>query len=339
VKVSRWVTLAAVGLVAIILAAAGALIRSGSAPAARDASYTVALIADTAGFNDNGFNKNQLKGLNDAAKKVGATAIPLLSKSASDYGPNINTAIRKGANLVIAAGYLLAPSIKTYATKFPKVNFAITDDSYKALGGAKNTAGITYATEQGGCLVGVLAAKMAQKLGGKAIGAVGGIKIPSVDSYIAGYKFCGSMAVPGTKTIVQYSNDFSAADKCQTIAQNEIGQGAKIIFQIAGGCGLGALKAADAAKLYGIGVDSDEYNDAKRILTSATKHTDTGVYDTIIAAAGGKFNGGKDILFDLKNNGVGVGRINPAVPKAWIALMNSYKAKIIAGKLKVPSTL
>ena len=176
-------------------------------------------------------------------------------------------------------------------------------------------------------------------MGGNTIGAVGGIKIPPVDSYIAGYKYCAAKAVPGTKTIVQYSNDFGAADKCQTVAQNEIAQGAKIIFQIAGGCGLGALKAADAAKLYGIGVDSDEYNDAKRILTSATKHTDTGVYDTIIAAAAGKFAGGSDLLFNLKNNGVGVGRINPAVPKACITLMNGYKKKIIAGTLKVPSKL
>jgi basic membrane protein A and related proteins len=339
VNVSRWMALAAVGLVAIVFAAGGALIRSGSAPASQKAGSKVALIADTAGFNDNGFNKNQLKGLNAATKKVGATAIPLLSRSASDYAPNINIAIRKGATLVLAAGYLLAPSMKTFAQKFPKVDFAITDDSYKDLGGGKNTAGITYATQQGGCLVGVLAAKMAKKLGGHAIGAVGGIKIPSVDSYIAGYKYCANKAVPGTKTIIQYSNDFSAADKCQTIAQNEIGQGAKIIFQIAGGCGLGALKAADAANLYGIGVDSDEYHDAKRILTSATKHTDTGIYDTITSFAVGKFKGGKDILFDLKNNGVGVGRINPAVPKAWITLMNGYKAKIIAGKLKVPSTL
>jgi basic membrane protein A len=328
------------GVAALVVLVALAVAATGSArPSGAKAGYTVALIADTAGFNDNGFNKNQLKGLNAAAKKLGGTAIPLLSHSASDYGPNINTAIRKGAKLVIAAGYLLAPSMKTYATKFPNVNFAITDDSYKDAGGGKNVQGITYATQQGGCLVGVLAAKMAQKLGGHAIGAVGGIKIPSVDSYIAGYKFCAAKAVPGTKTVIQYSNDFSAADKCQTVAQNEIGQGAKIIFQIAGGCGLGALKAADAAGLYGIGVDSDEYNDAKRILTSATKHTDTGVYDTIIAAAGGKFGGGSDLLFNLKNNGVGVGKINPAVPKAWITLMNSYKKKIIAGTLKVPAKL
>jgi len=331
VRARKWITLGMVAALAALLAV--------GATASTRASFTVALVADTAGFNDNGFNKNQLKGENEAAKKTGATALSYLSHSASDYGPNINTALRKGANLVIAAGYLLAPSMKTYATKFPKVNFAITDDSYKDLGGGKNTAGITYATQQGGCLVGILAAKMAKKLGTNAVGAVGGIKIPSVDSYIAGYKYCANLAVPGTKTIVQYSNDFSAADKCQAIAQNEIGQGAKIIFQVAGGCGLGTLKAADAANLWGIGVDSDEYRDAKRVLTSATKHTDTGVYDTILDAAAGKFKGGKDILFDLKNNGVGVGRITPDVPKAWITLMNTYKAKIIAGKLKVPATL
>ena len=122
---------------------------------------------------------------------------------------------------------------------------------------------------------------MAKKLGGHTIGAVGGLKIPPVTIWIAGYRYCANKAVPGTKTIVQYSNDFGAADKCQTVAQNEIGQGAKVLFQVAGGCGIGTLKAADAAGLWGIGVDSDEYNDAKRILTSATKHTDTGVYDTV----------------------------------------------------------
>ena len=338
-KVSRWVTLAAIGLVAAILVAGGALIRSGSAPAAHKAGYTVALVGDTAGFNDNGFNKNQLKGLNEAAAKLHITALPESSHSGSDYGPNVNTAIRKGANLVIAAGYLLGPTLKTYSKKFPNVDFAITDDTYKDIGGGKNTQGITYATQEGGCLVGVLAAKMSQKLGGHAIGAVGGIKIPSVDSYIAGYKYCAAKAVPGMKTIVQYSNDFSAEDKCQTVAQNEIGQGAKVLFQVAGGCGLGALKAADAAHLWGIGVDADEYGVAKDILTSATKKTDVGVYDTIAAAAGGHFAGGSDSLFNLKNNGVGVGRISPSVPKSWITLMNSYKAKIIAGTLKPPSKL
>jgi basic membrane protein A len=335
VKFSRGIMLAGVIALAAVVVTATAF-GGAKAPTTQKASFTAALVSDVIGFNDAGFNKNQLVGLNEATKKIGGTGIPLVSHATSDYAPNFNTAIRKGAKIVVAAGYLLAPTMKTYSQKFPNIDFAITDDSYKDAGGGKNVEGLTYATQEGGCLVGVLAAKMAQKLGGHTIGAVGGIKIPPVDSYIAGYKFCSNKAVPGTKVVVQYSNDFGAADKCQAVAQNEIGQGAKVLFQVAGGCGIGALKAADAAKLWGIGVDADEYHDAKRILTSAIKKTDIGVYDAVTQAAAGKFQGGTDLLLNLKNNGVGVGRINPSVPASWIKLMNSYRAKIIAGTLKVP---
>jgi basic membrane protein A and related proteins len=346
VKVSRWVTVAAAGMLVATTITAGAMARTDGS-AAKTSSFKAALVSDIVGFNDNGFNKNQLKGLNEAVKKVGGTALPKVSHSTSDYAPNFNAAIRAGANIVVAAGFLLANTEATYAKKFPSVKFAITDYSVHAppLANKKgtplysNVEGITYAANESGCLVGVLAAKMAAKMGSKIIGAVGGLKIPPVDIWIAGYKYCANKAVPGTKVRLQYSNDFGAADKCQTVAQNEIGQGAKVIFQVAGGCGLGALKAADDAGVWGIGVDSDEYKDAKRVLTSATKHTDVGVYDTVTQAAAGSFHGGTDLVFNLKNHGVGVGRINPAVPASWIKLMNKYRARIVAGTLKVPSAL
>ena len=345
-KVSRWIALAVVAALVATVAASAAL-GGGKSPAAKQSSFTAALVSDIGKFTDKGFNQNQLKGLNLAKSKLGITAIPLQSNSTSDYAPNFNTAIRKGAKLVVAAGFLLANTEATYAKKFPNVDFAITDYPVEAPPFAdkkgkvlfKNVEGITYAANESGCLVGVLAAKMAKKMGGNTIGAVGGIKIPPVDIWIAGYRFCAAKAVPGTKVLIQYSNDFSAADKCQTVAQNEIGQGAKVIFQVAGGCGLGALKAADDAKIWGIGVDSDEYNDAKRVLTSATKKTDVGVYNTVLSAAAGQFKGGTDLVFNLKNHGVGVGRISPVVPASWIKLMNSYRTKIVAGTLKVPTGL
>jgi basic membrane protein A len=302
-------------------------------------SFKAALVSDIAGFNDNGFNKNQLVGLNRAIKKVGGTAIPLVSHSQADYKPNYNQAIRKGAKVVIAAGFLLDPTVKAYAKQFPNVDFAITDDTYKDAGGYKNVQGITYNTQQAGCLVGVLAAKMAQKMGTTTIGAVGGIKIPPVDSYIAGYKYCADKVVPGTKVLDQYSNSFTEADKCASVAQNEMGQGAQVIFQVAGGCGIGALKAAGNAGKWGIGVDADEYGVAKNILTSALKKTDVGVYDVVTSVANGTFKGGSDILLDLKNNGVGVGKISPKVPPAWITLMNHYKQQMIAGKIVPPATI
>jgi basic membrane protein A len=299
-----------VGVAALAAAIAVAALGSAKAPAAQKAGYKVALVSDVAGFNDNGFNKNQLKGLNRAKSKLGVTAFPIVSHSSSDYQPNYNQAVHDGAQLIIAAGFLLGDTMKQYAT------------------------------QEGGCLVGVLAAKMAQKMGHKVIGVAGGLKIPPVDSYIAGYKYCAAKAVKGTKTVVQYSGDFEDQTKCSAIAQNEIqGQKAQVIFQVAGLCGDGALKEASKLHKWGIGVDADEFSVASRILTSALKKTDVGVYDTIAGAAKGKFKGGQDLLFNLKNNGVGVGKISPKVPKSWIKLMNSYKAQIIKGKLKPPACL
>jgi basic membrane protein A len=302
-------------------------------------SFKAALVSDVAGFNDNGFNKNQLKGLNAEASKLGITAISKISHSSSDYQPNYNAAIRAGANLVIAAGFLLGDTMKKYAKQYPKVKFAITDDPVAAVGGYKNEIGITYATQEAGCLVGVLAAKQAQSMGGHVIGAVGGIKIPPVDSYIAGYQYCAAKAVPGTTTVTRYSNSFTDESACSNVAQNEIGSGAEVIFQVAGLCGDGALKEASKLGKWGIGVDADEYGVAKNILTSATKKTDVGVEHAVDASFHNKFPGGTDILLNLKNDGVGVGKISPKVPKAWLDLMNNYKQQIISGKLKPPATL
>src|SRR4029077_9330022 len=128
------------------------------------------------------FNQSQLAGLNTAKAKLGITTIALQSNSTSDYSPNFNSAIRKGAKLVIAAGFLLAGTEATYAKQFPNVHFAITDDSVHGSDfkgkSVKNIEGLTHQANQGGCLVGALAAKMAQKEGGDTIGAVGGLSIP-----------------------------------------------------------------------------------------------------------------------------------------------------------------
>ena len=337
-RVRRWML--AAGVVALAAAiAVGTALGSSKAPTAQKAGYKAALVSDVAGFNDNGFNKNQLKGLKKAANAINGTALPYISHSSSDYQPNYTQAVHDGAKLIIAAGYLLGDTVKAYAQQYPKIKFAITDDPVSAVGGFSNEAGITYATQQGGCLVGVLAAKMAKFMGKKKIGVVGGLKIPSVDAYIAGYKYCAAKAVKGTKTIIRYSNSFTDVQACSSIAQNEIGSGVQVIFQVAGSCGDAALKEASKLKKWGIGVDADEYSVAKRILTSCTKLTGVGVYDTVVQASKGKFPGGKNLVFNLKNGGVGVGKISPKVKPAWIKLMKQYKSRIIHHKLKPPAVL
>jgi len=341
VRISRWAIAAGVAALTAALVA-GAAFGGGKAPASQKAGFRAGLVGDVGTFNDNGFNKNQVLGLKAAAKAIHGKAFTYDSHSSSDYQPNFQQAVHDGNKLIVAAGFLLASTVKQFAQQYPSIKFAITDDPVSDIGGLPNEEGITYAAQESGCLVGVLAAKQAKSMGTKKIGAVAGIKLPSVDSWIAGYQYCAKKAVKGTKTLIQYSNSFTDQAACSNLAQNEIGSGAQVIFQVAGLCGDGALKEASKLHKWGIGVDTDEYKVAKRILTSGIKKTYTGVYDTVVSASKGKFKGGKNLVFNLRNNGVGVGEITPQITQkhpAWVKLMKQFKSKIIHHKLKPPAVL
>jgi basic membrane protein A len=321
---------------------------NGGTTGANHSDVLAALVSDIGKFNDRSFNQSQLEGLNRAKSQLGIQTLPLQSNQVSDYIPNLTTAVRRHADLVISAGFLLADATAKVAKKFPDTHFAITDYPVEAAPFAdkqgkplfKNVEGLTYAANESGCLVGNLAANMVKKQGGKqVIGAVGGLKIPPVDIWIAGYKYCAKLANPKIKVLIGYSQDFVAADKCKTVAQNQIAQGAQVLFQVAGGCGLGTLSAADQAGIWGIGVDKDQYNDAKRVLTSGVKRVDNGVFQAVQQTVDGKFQGGKDLNFNLANGGMDVGKINPAVPQNLIDKMNALKQQIIDGKVKPPTSL
>ena len=250
---------------------------SGTTTSSSDHSDVLAaLISDIGKFNDRSFNQSQLEGLNRAKSELGVQTDPAQSNQVSDYIPNLTSAVRKNADIIISAGFLLADATAKVAKKFPDTKFAITDYPVEAAPFAdkqgkplfKNVEGLTYAANESGCLVGNLAANMVKKQGGKqVIGAVGGLHIPPVDIWIAGYKFCAKLYNPKIQVLVGYSGDFVKSDLCKTVAENQIAQGAKVLFQVAGGCGLGTLTAAAQAKIWGIGVDKDQYKDAKRILT------------------------------------------------------------------------
>jgi basic membrane protein A len=338
----------------LALSTAASVLAGGSASHKRSsgkATFLAALVSDIGKFTDRSFNQSQLEGLKRAHAKLGVKILPLQSNSTSDYTPNFNQAVRAHANITVAAGFLLADTLETFANQFPKSRFAITD--YCAKGAAKscitgsvltqnhpNVMGLDYAANQSGCLVGYLAAEMTKKHGGKQIiGAVGGLHIPPVDIWIAGYKYCAKLYEPKIQVLVGYSGDFVKSDLCKTVAENQIAQGSYVEFQVAGGCGLGTLKAADAHHIWGIGVDKDQYKDAKRVLTSGVKRVDLGIYNLIKVTKAGGFKGNHDLQFTLKNGGMSVGKINPAVPKKFIKAMNAIKTKIIKGKLHIPVKL
>jgi basic membrane protein A len=123
------------------------------------------------------------------------------------------------------------------------------------------------------------------------------------------------------------------------VALQQIAAGSQVEFNVAGPCGFGTLSAAKQKHVWGIGVDVDQSYLGPHILTSVVKHVEVGVFDAIKAVKDGEKIGGKDLVYNLKNDGVGIGKISSKVPKAYISRMNALKRLIIAGKIKPPSKL
>jgi basic membrane protein A len=338
---------AAIGAVLALVAATALIVSAaGSASSAQD-QFLAGVVSDVGRFNDKGFNQLSLKGCKSGARKARGTCRAFESRSTGDYLPNFTRLQRDGADISIATGFLLSEGLATVAKRFPDGKFTIVDYSVKAppLANAKgkplfkNIVGLTFATNENSYMIGCLAGLMAKRDGGNIISAVGGIKLPTVDIFIAAYRAGARKCAPGTRTLIDYSQDFVDQAKCKELALNQIDRGSKVVFAVAGGCGLGALDAAKEQSVWGVGVDNDQAFLGAHILTSAVKRVDVAVETVVLSANRGTYKGGTDLVFNLKNKGVAIGKINRRVPQAYIKRMNALGAQIIAGKLKPPSKL
>jgi basic membrane protein A len=299
-----------------------------------DKAYVV-LVTDINQLNDHGFNALAYKGLLKAERDLGIKGDVYQSSSGAQYVPNLATAARKKADLVISVGFDQAAAIAKVAKQFPDTKFAIIDvDQGDLAGKPKNVEGLIFKEQEVGYLTGYLAGLVEKSSGGKnTIGSVGGQKQPPVDRYIAGYQAGAKKANPSIKLLNAYSNDWVDQAKCKTAALNQISAGADIVFQVAGGCGLGVLDAAKERQVWGIGVDADQSYLGKQVLTSALKRVDTSVFSTVKQVLAGKFQGGTNAVFSLQNDGVGLGKISPSVPKADVEKVQEIAKQIADGKI------
>ena len=300
----------------------------------------VGLVTDIAQLNDRGFNALAYAGLKRAQSTLGVNGRVFQSVSAADYIPNLSKFAQSGYDLTVGVGFTETDAMDTVATKFPNSHFGIVDVSLADMKHhPKNVVGLLFKEQQVGYLAGYLAGLEAKRMGKNLVSSVGGQKQPPVDRFIAGYQAGAKAADPGIKTLNAYSQDFADQAKCKEIALNQIAQGSVVVFQVAGGCGLGALDAAKEKGVWGIGVDADQSFLGPHILTSATKRVDTAVYDTIKQVQDGSFKGG-DVVFDLQKNGVGLGKISPKVPAAEVKKIDQIRADIVSGKIaNIPTTV
>jgi basic membrane protein A and related proteins len=306
----------------------------------------VGLVTDTGGLNDKSFNHLAYVGLQSAISKLSIKGDVIESKSGDDYVPNLTNFAQKGYDLVIGNGFLMQPAIGTVAAQFPNIKFAIvdgagTDAKFNDLK-QTNVMDLFFKEQESGALVGAIAGLLEKQ--GKApknthtISAVGGVKIPPVDHYLAGYQWAAKMYDPSIKVLIGYSNDFNATDKCKAVANSQIGQGSEFVFQVAGGCGVGALQAAGQAHVYSFGVDADQKDADPSVIASALKKVDVAVYDAIKSVVDGKFAGGAN-RFSLANDATGYQVDNFSLPADIKTEIDSLAAAMKSGSKTPPDVV
>ena len=203
-----------------------------------------------------------------------------------------------------------------------------------------NVQGLLFREEEVGYLVGYLAGlEEKRRAGADVISAVGGFNEPPVDRFIAGYFAGAEKAAPGIKTIYDYSQDWDDQAKCKELALNQIQQGASVVFQVAGGCGLGALDAAREREVWGIGGDPHQAVHGPHVLTIPPKKVDAGVFRVIKSVKDGSWQGGQNLTLGLAEDGVGLGTISKKVPQQDRQALERIAGEIADGNIDVPREL
>ena len=325
---------------------------AGSTPAGSDtgassaAALKVGLAYDIGGRGDQSFNDAAAAGLDKAKADLGVTGQEAEAgngEAESAKEDRLRTLAQAGYSPVIAVGFAYASAVDKVAAEFPEIKFAIVDNA-KGDKTPANVSNLLFAENEGSFLVGAVAAL---KSTSNIIGFVGGVQVPLIQKFEAGYIAGAKAAKPDIKVQVKYltqAPDFSGFGdpaKGKTAAQGMLDAGADVIYHAAGGSGGGVFEAVKAADKMAIGVDSDQAKTAPAgvrdiIVSSMIKKVDVAVFDFVKAVQDGSVQGG-DKVYDLKANGVDYSTTGGKIDDIK-AKIDDYKAKIIAGEITVATT-
>lgn len=321
----------------LALCAAGLLTMMAGFTGLADAgNISVSMVTDVGGVNDQSFNQSAWEGLKRAEKDFGAKVAYKESKQDADYAPNLETLTDAGYDLIWGIGFLMGDAVKATAQVNPDQKYAIVDFCYDEET-LPNVACAVFQEEQPSFLVGYIAGKMTKT---NKVGFVGGIKFPVIEKFEYGYMAGVKMANPDAEVLRQYAESFTDAAKGKAITTNMLQQGADIVFHAAGGVGDGVIEAAKERKQWAIGVDKDQnYLAPDNVLTSAMKRVDNALYGMVAELQEGRFSGGKAVVYNLANEGVGIApTTSKNVPQEILAEVDGLIAKIKAGEIVVPAT-
>ncbi len=345
-------------------------------PANAKATRTVGLVTDIGGRGDQSFNDSALRGLetwaagakftggkyeplkpNEVASSVpedlksrvealGVKPLVVQSKAQEDYQPNLGLLVDQGADLVVGTGFMLENAVEAVAKANPGSKFLLIDSPILDAKGQPtalpNVRTVVFREEEGSFLAGALAGMVAKEK----VGFVGGMEIPLIKKFEAGFRAGVKTTNPKAQVLATYTGSFDNVAAGKQVAQDLISKGAELIFHAAGSDGLGAIQAVKEAraagkKVFAIGVDSDQSHLAPdAMLTSMVKRVDLAVWEATKDLVDGKFSPG-DRVMGLKEGGVSLAPVTLEFPEKAAALekVAALKAQIVAGTLKVPSNM
>ncbi|MGW1028870.1 BMP family lipoprotein [Streptomyces sp. NPDC002577] len=340
-------TRAAVGIASLALAATACGSTSDQADKPESTGKSdkgLAIAYDVGGKGDQSFNDAAYSGLEKAKQEFGYQTKdmePTEGETDADKEQRLASLAKQGYNPVIGIGFAYGTAMQNVAKKYPKTSFGIVDSVVEG----DNVASLVFAENEASYLAGVTAAKATKS---NVVGFVGGVDVPLIHKFEAGFKQGVEDTNPKVKVLSQYltqtaeEGGFSSPDKGKAAAEAQIEKKADVVYQAAGLSGQGVIEAAANAKVWAIGVDSDQYKQAALakykdyILTSALKDVGGAVYALAKSVKDGKPLTGTQ-TFDLKVNGVGLAESNPKFKEidGLADAVAKAKAAIIDGSIKV----
>jgi basic membrane protein A and related proteins len=320
----------------------------GAAEAAAATGPRVGVVFDVGGRGDKSFNDGAYLGAERAEEQLGANVRFIEPGEGSDREAGLRLLAAEGMDLVVGVGFIFTDDLTQLAREYPDVAFAgvdysvATDTAGNVIQPPPNLAALKFREEEGSFLVGALAALVGNS---KRVGFVGGMDIPLIHKFEAGYRAGVMHVCPDCTVIAQYAGAtpeaFRNPGKGKELGLSQYQSGVNIIFHASGSTGLGVFQAARERGKLAIGVDADQADEAPgRILTSMVKGVDAVTFDTIKRVKDGTFKGGI-YSYGLAEGGVGYiydEKNRALIPDAARERVEALKQEIIAGRITVPTT-
>lgn len=272
-----------------------------------------------------------------ALRRTGTSGRIVSPDFREDQVATLSLLARQGFDLVLV-DFNFTETLGKVAPRFPKTSFGVLDVPITEVPGRpRNVQALVVRTHEASYLAGWLAARLEQRRDGQdVVGAVGGFPIDQVDDFIVGFRAGAKRGSPGITVLTSYSRDFSDPNRCEAVAHRQIARGAGAVFNVAGACGLGAMRAAKRAGVWAIGVDRDQSVLGAHVLTSVVKRHDAVFVALMRDLRAGRRPTGGTKEFHLRHGASGLGRISSKVPAALRAELERLRSRIVTRKIRVP---